>query len=278
VNQGGIMTVTNIELSSKTSIPIIGFGTWKITNENELRTSVNTALDVGYRHFDTAQVYGNEQYVGSTLAESSVPRDELFVTTKISTTNMSDHNVIPSFDESLEKLQTDYVDLLLLHFPVTDARQPAWKDLESIAESGKAKAIGVSNYTTTHLQELLNDCKIKPAVNQVELHVFLQQPDLIKYCHDNDIAVEAYSPLVQGEGLDNPVLAEIAEKHGKTPAQIMLRWCIERNLIPLPKSAHPERIRQNFEIFDFSLDSDDMESIAGLDKGLRTNWDPTDIT
>jgi diketogulonate reductase-like aldo/keto reductase len=269
--------VPNIELSNKTKIPQIGFGLWQIDDEDEAKRAVRTALEAGYRHFDTAQIYRNEQFVGSELARSATPRDELFITTKIWNDNMNWDILPSSFDISLEKLQTEYVDLLLLHFPVTERRGPAWRRMEEILASGRARAIGVSNYTIDHLEELLRQTSIKPAVNQVELHVFLQQPELVKYCEYNDIAVEAYSPLVHGVGMDNPVLTKIAQKYNKTTAQIMIRWCLDKNLIPLPKSIRPDRIRQNFQVFDFSLDSDDLEQIKGLDKNLRTAWDPTNI-
>jgi diketogulonate reductase-like aldo/keto reductase len=171
----------------------------------------------------------------------------------------------------------DYVDLLLLHFPVSLLRAKSWRALEEIQQAGKARTIGVSNYTIHHLEQLLAECHVRPAVNQVELHVFLQQPELLAYCKEQGIAVEAYSPLAHGHGLDDPALAGIANKHQKTPAQIMLRWCIEQGTIPLPKSVSPERIAENLAIFDFSLDEDDMTVLASLNRGMRTAWDPTHI-
>ncbi len=271
------MAIPSIELSSQTKIPQLGFGTWLIKDEAECKKAVKTAVKTGYRHFDTAQIYENEQFVGQALKGSGVPRNELFITTKIWTENMHWDDLEPSFSESLKKLQTDYVDLLLLHFPVTELRRPAWRRMQDIYKSGRAKAIGVSNYTINHLEELLNECSVKPAVNQVELHVFLQQPVLIKYCKDNGIVVEAYSPLAHNYKMDNKVIEAIAEKHGKSYAQIMIRWCIEKELVPLPKSAHLKRIKENFEVFDFSLDSNDLDQLKGLDKGMRTCWDPTHV-
>ncbi|MDB5179180.1 MAG: Aldo/keto reductase, partial [Patescibacteria group bacterium] len=256
----------------------IGFGTWQLTDPAICETAVKTALDTGYRHIDTAQVYGNEAFVGRAITESGISREDIFLTTKIGTGNFDWDELPASFDESLKKLQTDYVDLLLLHFPVTQLRRPAWRQMETINKSGRAKAIGVSNYTVAHLEELLREGSIKPAVNQVELHVFLQQPELVKYCQDHGIVVEAYSPLAHGEGLSNPVLAEIAAKHHKTPVQIMLRWCLEIGTVPLPKSAHRERIQANFEVFDFKLDAGDMAQIKTLESDLRTCWDPTHVT
>lgn len=271
------MAIPDIDLPGNVKIPQIGFGTWLNKDEQTCKNAVKVALEAGYRHFDTAQIYENEQFVGNALAESSVPREELFITTKIWNENMFWDDIIPSLDESLKKLRTDYVDLLLLHFPVTELRRPAWRRMEAILASGKSRSIGVSNYTVQHLEELLRECKVKPAVNQVELHVFLQQPELVKYCEKNGIAVEAYSPLAHGHGLDNEKLAAIAKKHSKTSAQVMLRWCIQQDFVTLPKSATPERIRENFDIFDFELDSEDLEAIKGLESDLRTCWDPTHI-
>lgn len=269
------MIVPRIALTSGTSIPQIGLGTWLNKGEEECREAVTSAVQAGYRHFDTAQIYENEQFVGSALAESKLPREELFITTKIWNDNLWWEGFDESFEESLRKLQTDYVDLLLIHFPVTEERRPAWHKMEEKNKAGKAKAIGVSNYTIRHLEELLRESTIKPTVNQVELHVFLQQPELVQYCKDNDIVVEAYSPLAHGYGLDNSVIAAIAKKHNKTPAQILIRWCIEVGAVPLPKSTHPDRIRQNFEVFDFAFDAADLEQIKTLDRGFRTCWDPT---
>ncbi len=266
-----------IKLNNGTTIPPIGFGTWRIKDETECVNAVTTALQVGYRHVDTAQIYGNESFVGKALKKSDVPRDEVFVTTKIWNDNMWWTDLVDSFEQSLKNLQTDYVDLLLMHFPVTELRRPAWRLMEQIAQSGKAKAIGVSNYTIAHLEELLRESSIKPAVNQVELHVYLQQPELVDFCKKHKIVVEAYSPLAHGYGIDHITLRKIGKKHGKTPAQIMLRWTVERGTLPLPKSVHSDRIAENFAIFDFALDKADMEELAKLEQDYRTAWDPTHV-
>lgn len=265
------------QLHNGTFIPPIGFGLWRVKDENECVTAVKTALEVGYTHFDTAQIYGNEAYVGRALQEASADRSKLFITTKIWNDNQFWDDIMPSLEQSLRDLQTDYVDLLLLHFPVTETRRPAWRKMEQVLASGQAKAIGVSNYTIAHLEELLRESSVKPVVNQVELHVFLQQPELVQFCHDNDILIEAYSPQAHGNGLDNPMLAGLAHKHGKSPSQIMIRWCIERGTVPLPKSVHTDRIKENFTVFDFQLDEADMKVLAGLDAGYRTCWDPTHV-
>ena len=271
------MAVPNLKMNNDREIPQIALGLWKVKNKNECRESVEAALELGYTHFDTAQIYGNESYLGEALQEAGVDRSKLFITTKIWNGNQKEKKLQPSFEESLENLQTDYVDLLLLHFPVSKTRRAAWPLMEEIYKSGKAKSIGVSNYTIRHLEELLKECKIKPAVNQVELHVFLQQPELLDFCKQNDIVVEAYSPLAHGHGMDDPVLQKIAQKYDKTSAQIMLRWCVEKELVILPKSVHADRIKQNFEVFDFSLDAEDMQELKNLDKDYRTCWDPTDV-
>jgi diketogulonate reductase-like aldo/keto reductase len=269
------MNIPNVKMNNGHTIPGIGFGLWQNKDEEECITSVGEALKAGYTHFDCAQIYGNEQFLAEGIKRAGVDRKNVFITTKISVFNFA--RVEKSFATSLKKLNTDYVDLLLLHFPVTGLRGPAWKHLENIYNTGQAKSIGVSNYTIKHLEHLLKDCEVKPAVNQVELHVFLQQPELVQYCKDNSIVVEAYSPLAHGQGMDDPVLAKIAKKHGKTPAQIMLRWCIEIGTIPLPKSVMPERIRQNIDVFDFKLDDQDMADIKTLERNLRTCWDPTHV-
>ncbi|HEX8227287.1 MAG TPA: aldo/keto reductase [Candidatus Saccharimonadales bacterium] len=269
--------IPELIMNTGAPIPQIGFGLWRNADRDECVDAVQFALDAGYVHFDDAQIYANEQYLGEAIANSGVDREELFITTKIWTENMEAELVAPSFAESLKKLRTDYVDLLLLHFPVTETRAEAWLELEKLHEAGKATAIGVSNYTVDHLTELLKACKVKPAVNQVELSVALQQPALVEYCKDNGIIVEAYTPLAEGHFFDDPTLKAIAAKHGKTVQQIMLRWCIDYGVVCLTKSANKERIEQNIDIFDFELDKDDMTQLKHLDQDHRTNWNPTDV-
>src|SRR5258708_25155075 len=266
-----------LKLNNGTTIPAKGIGTWRMRDEQECIIAVHAALEAGYRHIDTAQVYDNEAFVGKALKSSTVSREQLFITTKIWNDNYDWDDLIHSFDESLRNLQTDYVDLLLLHLPVTETHRPAWRKMEEIANSGRAKAIGVSNYTVTHLEELLRECEIKPAVNQVEIHVYLQQPELLTFCKEHDIVVEAYSPLAHGYGMNNPVLADVANKHSKSPVQIMIRWCTDFGTVPLPKSVHSDRLKENFDVFDFSLDTEDMAKLATLEKDFRTCWDPTHV-
>jgi diketogulonate reductase-like aldo/keto reductase len=265
--------IPTVTLQSKQKMPQVGYGLWQVKDKQQCIDAVVCAAEAGYRHFDTAQVYGNEQFLAEGLRQAKLKRADTFITTKIFINNFL--RVEKSLDNSLKKLDTDYVDLLLLHFPVSGLRKNAWKKLEMVQSQGKARSIGVSNYTIRHLKQLFDYCQVKPAINQVELHVFLQQPELLAFCREHNIVVQAYSPLAHGRGIDDPVLAELAQKHGKTPAQIMLRWCLEVGTVPLPKSVTPERIAQNIDIFDFTLDSDDMRKISELEKGLRTCWDPT---
>lgn len=271
------MAVPNLKMNNGKTIPQIGFGLWQVLPEPVTKQSVKDALEAGYTHFDDAQDYANEQFVGQALKEAGVKREDLFVTTKIWIDNFGKDKLLPSFEESLRKLQMDYVDLLLLHFPVTGTRQGAWPLMEQIYKSGKAKAIGVSNYMIPHLEELLKDCEIKPAVNQIELHVFLQMREVVEYCQKNDIVVEAYSPLAHAKKMEHPTLDRLARKYGKTNAQIMLRWTIDYGTVTLPKSTHKERIEENIDILDFKLTDEDMAELAKLDSDFRTAWDPTDV-
>jgi diketogulonate reductase-like aldo/keto reductase len=271
------MTVPTAKLVNGYEIPRLGLGMWQLNDGEECESAVRFALAAGYRHFDSAQDYGNEGSLGNAIRESGIDRESLFLTTKIWNDNLGFDSVIPSFEDSLERLQTDYVDLLLVHFPVTERRRPAWRRIEDIYRSGRARAIGVSNYTIRHLEELLEEGDVKPAVDQVELHVFLQQRPLVEYCREHEILVEAYSPLAHGYRMSDPTLGRLAEKHGKTPAQIMIRWCLETGLVPLPKSVRRERIESNLDVFDFSLSAEDLDELAGLDSGIRTCWDPTHV-
>lgn len=269
--------IPDVRLKDGDAIPQVGLGLWKVTDQNEFRQSVEAAIKAGYRHFDTAQAYGNEQMLPAVLKQLHIKREDVWITTKIAVQNFGYKKVRTSFEDSLKRLQTDYVDLLLLHFPVPLLRKKSWQALEEIKAAGSARSIGVSNYTIHHLEEMKQYVNEMPAVNQVELHVFLQQPELIKYCNQHNVVVEAYSPLAHAKDMDNPIITAIAEKHHKTYAQIMLRWCIEKDLIVLPKSATPERVGQDIELFNFALDKDDMRQIGKLDRNLRTAWSPVHI-
>lgn len=269
--------VPRIKLNDGREIPQIGLGLWQVKDRAEFDRAFDTAVTAGYRHFDSAQAYDNEDMLGEAWQRSGLPREELFITTKISVMHFGHKLAKSSFAKSLERLQMDYVDLLLLHFPVTGMRRRSWTALEELQAAGQAKSIGVSNYTVRHLEEMKEHANITPAVNQVELHVFLQQPELLAYCRDHGIAVEAYSPLAHAREMDEPVITELADKYGKSYAQIMLRWCLQQGLIVLPKSVTPERIKENFAIFDFELSTDDMEKLDALDRDLRTCWSPVHV-
>jgi diketogulonate reductase-like aldo/keto reductase len=262
-------------LNDGAKIPQIGLGLWQVADAATFDTAFHAAIAAGYRHFDSAQFYRNEHMLGSAWKASGIDRKQLFLTTKISIDNFSRKRTLASFENSLVKLQTDYVDLLLLHFPVSILRKKAWSVLEQLQSDGRVRSIGVSNYTIRHLEEMKKYTAITPAVNQVELHVFLQQPELIAYCKERGIVIEAYSPLAHGKKMDDPLIASIAAKHDKSYAQIMLRWCIENDLVVLPKSVSPQRIQENIASFDFALDQDDLEKMTGLNCNLRTCWNPT---
>lgn len=270
-------TIPNCTLNNGRTIPQIGLGLWQVKKEEEFRTAFQAGIAAGYRHFDSAQAYGNEHMLGEEWHKTGLRREDLFITTKIRVENITLGRTAQSFEKSLEALQTEYVDLLLLHFPVSIARKKAWQALEKIYAAGQAKSIGVSNFTIKHLEEMKEYAQVMPAVNQVELHLFLQQPELIEYCRQHDIVIEAYSPLAHAHDMNEPIIEEIAKKHDKSYAQVMLRWCIQKDLVILPKSVTPVRIEQNIAVFDFELDDEDMERLQSLDRSLRTCWDPTHI-
>ena len=271
------MSVPNLKLADGHTIPQVGLGLWQNKEHSQFDTAFEAGLTAGYCHFDSAQAYDNEQYLGEAWKRSGLKREELFITTKIAVQHFGYKNTKSSFQDSLTKLQTGYADLLLLHFPVTLLRKKSWQALEEIQAAGQAKSIGVSNYTIRHLKEMKDYAKVMPAVNQVEIHVFLQQPELVKYCQENNILVEAYSPLAHGKPMDNETIAAIAKKHGKSYAQIMLRWCVEQDLVVLPKSVTPNRIQENIDIFDFQLDDADIKAITGQNQDLRFSWSPVHI-
>lgn len=261
-----------LTLNSNATIPALGFGVWKAP-KGECYKAVLKALEVGYRHIDTASIYGNEEDVGKAIRDSGIARSEIFVTTKL--WNSHHLKAEAAFQDSLQKLGLDYIDLYLVHFPVTKSRATAYASLEAIHASGRAKSIGVSNYMPAHLDELLKACKVKPSVNQIELHPWLNQNELRQYCAAKGILIEAYSPLAHGSKVADPKLETLAKKYGKSGAQILLRWSIQLGNIVLVKSVSPQRIAENFSIFDFELEPADMAYLNGLDENLRTCWDPS---
>jgi diketogulonate reductase-like aldo/keto reductase len=269
------MNIPTVKLNNNLTIPQIGLGLWQVTNQEDFNKAFKSAYDEGYRMFDTAQFYRNEQYLGLAIQKYKINRSDLFITTKIAVNNFGFKKTIKSFKESLAKLNTDYIDLILLHFPVSVLRKKSYLALEEIYSKKEALSIGVSNYTIRHLEDLFKYAQIVPVINQVELHVFLQQPELIIYCKEHQIAVEAYSPLAHGLKMENDIITKLALKYHKTYAQIMLRFLVQLDLIVIPKSITPKRIKENFNIFDFKIDESDMDELKSLNKNLRTCWNPT---
>jgi 2,5-diketo-D-gluconate reductase A len=268
--------VPGITLNSGATIPQLGFGVFQIDPQDTART-VQTALEIGYRHIDTAQMYGNEAEVGEAIANSGIPRDELFVTTKCNNSNHGYDDAQRALDESLSKLRTDHVDLYLIHWPLPgkDLYVETWKGFEQAAKDGKARSIGVSNFQTHHLDRLLGETDTVPAVNQIEVHPHLQQAEMREYDRGHGIATEAWSPIGQGKGvIDEDRIVAIAKAHDKTPAQVTLRWHVQLGNIIFPKSVTDHRIRENFDIFDFELTDQEMSAIGALDRGKRLGPDP----
>lgn len=267
--------MSTLKLNNGISIPQIGFGVFRMPESEQTETAVRWALEAGYRHIDTAKIYGNEKSVGTAIKDSKIPREEIFLTTKLWTTDVRGGRTKEAFAESLEALQTDYVDLYLIHWPA-DGFEKAWADMEELYSEGKIRAIGVSNFHRQHLEQLWKTAHIKPAVNQIESHPYLTNQPLIDFCHDNGMAVEVWSPLggTGGNVLQDETLHALAQKYGRSPAQIVLRWDLQRGVVVIPKSAHQKRIEENKEIFDFELSAEDMAVISGLNRNQRVGSDP----
>ncbi|MEV4115397.1 aldo/keto reductase [Nonomuraea sp. NPDC049695] len=255
-------------------IPQLGYGVWQVPAD-EAAQAVTTALKTGYRHVDTAAAYGNEEGVGQAVRESGLPRGKVFVTTKL--WNADHGRVEAAFEESLTRLGLDYIDLFLIHWPLPkhDRYVQAWKAMEKIYRDGRAKAIGTSNFTSDHLTRLMNETGIVPSINQIELHPYLQQREMRAFHEANGILTEAWSPIGQGQGLlDDPALAVLSGKYGRTPAQIVLRWHLQLGNVVIPKSVSPSRMAENIHVFDFTLDPEDMAAIGALNRGQRFGPDP----
>lgn len=267
---------TKLRLNDGREIPQLGFGVYQSPQGKMTVESVAEALRRGYRHVDTAALYRNEKDVGTAVRASGLAREQVFVTTKLWNADHGYDEALRAFDKSQKALGLDYVDLYLIHWPVQRLRLDSWRAFVRLQGEGRVRSIGVSNYTGKHLEELRAYSDVTPAVNQVELSVFLQQKQLRAYCAQRGIVVEAYSPLTKGERVDEPRLAAIANRHSKTPAQIMIRWCLESGTVPLPKSNTPSRIAENADVFDFALSQEDLAALAGLDEDYHTAWDPTD--
>lgn len=268
---------TKVVLNNGVEMPVFGLGTYLSGNSKETQDIVSYALEIGYRHIDTARYYGNERDIGRAIEKSRIPRDEVFITTKLWNSDHGYDRALAAFGESREDLGLDYVDLYLIHWPVQELRRESWEALEVLYGEGKCRAIGVSNYMAPHLTELLATCSVKPAVNQVEFSPYLYQKELLEFCRSNSIQFESYSPLTKGHMLDDPRLFEIAKKYSKAPAQILIRWTLQKEVIVIPKSARRKRVRENADIFDFVISPEDMDRLDALHKNMRVSWDPTTI-
>jgi 2,5-diketo-D-gluconate reductase A len=265
-----VSTVPSLTLNDGNEIPQLGFGVFQIPPEDTAE-AVTTALEAGYRHIDTAEMYRNERGVGEAIRASGVNRDDLFITSKLSNGRHRPDDARKAFDQTLSELGSGYVDMFLIHWPLPTLYDrdfvSTWKTLEEFKQQGRARSIGVSNFQVAHLERLADEADVTPAVNQIELHPYLLNDAVRSYGEDHGIATEAWSPIAQGGVLDDPVIVEIAERLDRTPAQVVLRWHLQRTSIVFPKSTTPSRIEENFQLFDFELESDDMSAIAGLDKG-----------
>ncbi|MFD1848751.1 aldo/keto reductase [Oceanobacillus bengalensis] len=264
-----------VTLNNGVKMPGFGLGVYKMDDDITVE-AIQTAIKNGYRLIDTASYYKNEEAVGKGIKESGISRDEIFITSKVWNDQQGCENTLQAFDESLRKLDLDYLDLYLVHWPVSGKYKETWRALEKLYADGKVRAIGVCNFQTYHLEDLLKDCKVKPVINQVEYHPHLTQEEVKAFCEKEDIQMEAWAPLKRGGVFDEPVIVELVEKYGKTPAQIVLRWDIQNNVITIPKSATESRIIENADIFDFSLTDEEMTRIGSLNKDERTGPNPDD--
>jgi diketogulonate reductase-like aldo/keto reductase len=268
---------STVKLNNGVSMPLLGLGVYLMRPGKETYQAVKAALEVGYRLVDTASLYGNEEDVGRAVRDSSIPREEVFITTKLWNDDHGYDSALRAFDASLKRLGLGSVDLYLIHFPVPKVREESWRALEKILASGRARAIGVSNYTERHLKDLLRHSSVVPAVNQVEFSPFLYQRDLLEFCRKQRIQVEAYAPLTAGSRLNDPRITAIAKKHGRTNAQVLLRWAVQHEVVVIPKSRNAGRIKENAQVFDFELTNEEVSALNGLHEGFRSSWDPTAV-
>jgi methylglyoxal/glyoxal reductase len=261
-------------LHNGVKMPWLGLGVFKVEEGTEVIQSVKWAIEAGYKSIDTAAIYRNEEGVGQAIKESGAKRDELFITTKVWNKAQGYDSTLAAFEKSMKKLDLDYLDLYLVHWPVKGKYMETWRAMEKLYKEGKVRAIGVSNFNIHHLEDVLAECEVKPMVNQVEYHPRLAQKELLEYCKKNGIQLEAWSPLMQGELLKEPTLVELAGKYGKSVAQIILRWDLQNGVVTIPKSIHQDRILENADIFNFELSEEDMEKIDGLNEDRRIGPDP----
>jgi diketogulonate reductase-like aldo/keto reductase len=261
---------STVTLNNNTRMPVLGLGTFQSERGDATRKAVLWALEAGYRHIDTAAGYGNEADVGHAVRESGVPREQIFITTKLWNNGQGYEQTLRAYDDSLKQLRMDYADLYLIHWPLRETRQESWRALVRLYEERRVRAVGVSNYTGKHLEELLADSLVVPAVNQFELSPFLTRQPLVDFCRARGIQVESYSPLSRGRKWDDPVVNAVARAHGKTAAQVMIRWALEQDYVVIPKSVHRERIIENASVFDFAFTPEEKHRLDGLNENLRT--------
>jgi diketogulonate reductase-like aldo/keto reductase len=265
---------STVPLHGTVDIPLLGFGVYKVTPGAETEDAVTTALDAGYRHIDTAALYRNEADVGTAIAASGIDRSELFITTKLWNSNQGYEATLAALDRSLDRLGLDYVDLYLIHWPKPEHTEGTWRAMEQSQKAGRARAIGVSNFLIDHIEQLAENATVMPSINQIEFHPHLQSDDLVSYCVDRGIIVEAWSPLKHGTIIGDPDLAVIADAHGVTVAQVVLRWMLQRGIVTLPKSITPSRIAENRNLYDFELTDDEVAAINAMDRDERVGPDP----
>ncbi|MDQ1236904.1 diketogulonate reductase-like aldo/keto reductase [Paenibacillus sp. SORGH_AS306] len=262
------------KLNNGVNMPWFGLGVWQVEDGNEAIDSVKAALKSGYRAIDTAAAYGNEESVGKAIKESGIARDELFITSKVWNKDQGYESTLAAFEQTMKKLDLDVLDLYLIHWPVAGKYKDTWRAMEKLYKDGRIRAIGVSNFQTHHLDDLLADAKVVPAVNQVEFHPLLTQSELLAYSEEKGIQLEAWSPLARGKLFDNEVIKEIADKYGKEPAQVILRWVLDKGVVVITRSVKEKRIASNAEIFDFKLTVEEIDRISALNKNERTGPDP----
>ncbi len=268
---------STVKLSNGVEMPRLGLGVWQAKSGAEVRSALRWALEAGYRHVDTARIYGNERDVGAVLREGIVSREEVFVTTKLWSGDQGYESTKQAFAASLRDLGLDHVDLYLMHWPVEGKRLESWRAMEELLATGEARAIGVSNFLERHLDELLETAAVVPAVNQVEFSPFLYQCALLEHCRERGIQLEAYSPLTRGRRLDDPTLVAVSARHGKSTAQVLIRWALQHDLVVIPKSVSRKRVRANADVFGFELGANDMAALDALDEGRHFAWDPTGV-
>lgn len=266
-----------VRLNNGVEMPWLGIGVHGLDDGPVVEQAVRHALEIGYRSIDTATIYKNERGVGSAIRNCGISREDIFLTTKVWNDDQREGRTLAAFEESLVRLDVEYVDLYLIHWPVAGCYKETWRELEGICQSGRTRAIGVSNFTPHHLDDLMKDSRIVPSVNQVEFHPRLVQRELLEYCSNHDIRVEAWSPLMHGRAVSEPALMKMARKYSKTPAQIVLRWDLQHGVVTIPKSGNAGRMAENARIFDFEISTEDMRKLDALDEGKRFGANPLDF-